>query len=59
MPALILEVYIMNLEQWVIDLLKSIRDAGYNGENFDLHLENDAAKEIASAYDATDWIEIY
>ena len=49
----------MDLEQWVIDLLKEIRDAGYNGENFDLHLENDAAKEIASAYDLTEWIEIY
>lgn len=50
---------IIDLEQWVIDLLKSIRKAGYNGENFDLHLENDAAKEIASLYDTTKWIEIY
>lgn len=36
----------MNLEQWVIDLLESIRKAGYNGENFDLHLENEAAKKL-------------
>lgn len=48
----------MDLEQWVIDLLKSIREAAYNGENFDLHLENELVKDIAIAYDATDWIEI-
>ena len=49
----------INLEQWVIDLLKDIRKAGYNGETFDMHLENDAAKEIGCAYDSTKWIEIY
>lgn len=49
----------MDLEQWVIELLKDIRKAGYNGETFDLHLENEAAKEIGSSYDATKWIEIY
>lgn len=49
----------MDLASWVIDLLESIKEAGYNGENFDLHLENDAAKEIASTYDNTKWIEIY
>lgn len=49
----------MDLETWVIDLLITIRNAAYNGENFDLHLENEAAKEIATAYDKTDWIEIY
>lgn len=49
----------MDLEAWVIDLLKTIKNAANNGENFDLHLENVAAKEIANAYDKTDWIEIY
>lgn len=49
----------MDLEQWVVDLLKSIKEAACKGENFDLHLESDAVKEIASAYDLTDWIEIY
>ena len=49
----------MDLERWVIDLLEQIKDAGYNGENFDLHLENDAAKEIGCAYELSKWIEIY
>lgn len=49
----------MDLERWVIELLEQISDAGNNDENFDLHLEHDVAKEIASAYDSTKWIEIY
>lgn len=49
----------MDLETWVIDLLKDIINAANNGENFDLHLENVAAKEIAKAYEKIDWIEIY
>lgn len=49
----------MDLEQWVINLLEEIKEAGYNGENFDLHLESEAAKEIASTYDSIKWIEIY
>jgi hypothetical protein len=49
----------MDLEAWVIDLLNQIREAGYKDENFDLHLEHDIAKEIASTYDSTKWIEIY
>jgi hypothetical protein len=49
----------MDLEQWTVNLFKSIEEAANNGENFDLHLENEAAKEIASAYNETKWIEIY
>lgn len=47
------------LEDWVINLLNEIKEAAYKGENFDLHLENDAAKEIAVEYENTTWIEIY
>lgn len=47
------------LEDWVINLLKEIKEAAYKGENFDLHLENDAAKEIAVEYENAEWIEIY
>ena len=49
----------MNLEMWIIVLLDSIKEAGNKGKNFDLHLDNDTAKEIARAYDNTKWIEIY
>lgn len=47
------------LETWVIALLKDIKESGEKGENFDLHLEKEAVKEIAEAYDETTWIEIY
>ena len=49
----------MMLETWVVDLLKDIKEASEKGENFDLHLEKEAVQEIASAFDAVDWIEIY
>lgn len=48
----------MNLELWVLALLDSIKEAGYKGKEFDLHLDNDTAKEIAYAYDNAKWIEI-
>lgn len=49
----------MSLEDWVVDLLKDIKEASDKGENFDLHLENVYVKEIADAYDNVKWIEIY
>ena len=49
----------MDLEKWVINLLKSIKDASTMDAGFELCLDNDAVKAIASAYDATKWIEIY
>lgn len=49
----------MNLETWVVELLKDIQTAAKNGENYDLHLEFPAVDEIAEAYHRTRWIEIY
>lgn len=49
----------MDLEFWVINLFKAIKAASLIDANFDLHLEIDEVKKIASAYDLTDWIEIY
>jgi hypothetical protein len=49
----------MTLEEWVITLLEDIKEAGEKGENFDLHLEKEMVKEIADAYDKSEWIEIY
>lgn len=49
----------MNLEQWIIDLLNSIKDANTMGAGFELRLDSDAVKAIASAYETTDWIELY
>lgn len=49
----------MSLEDWVVDLLKDIKEASDKGENFDLHLENVYVKEIADLYDNVKWIEIY
>lgn len=48
-----------DLENWVVNLLKDIREASAKGENFNLHLENEQVKEIADLYDAVKWIEIY
>lgn len=53
------EEYAMDLEQWIIKLLDSIKVASDLDANFDLHLSIDDVKELASAYDATKWIEIY
>lgn len=49
----------MDLESWVDELLKDIQTASEKGENYDLHLEFEAVNEIAEAYKATKWIEIY
>ena len=49
----------MNIENWVIELLEDIKEAAEKGENFDLHLESVYVKEIAEAYENTEWIEIY
>ena len=48
-----------DLENWVVGLLKDIKEAECKGENFDLHLEKEAVKEIANEYDNVKWIEIY
>lgn len=49
----------MMLENWVVDLLESIKEESEKGGNFDLHLEKEMVKEIADAYNSTTWIEIY
>ena len=49
----------MDLQVWVIELLKDIQTAAEKGENYDLHLELPAVEEIAEAYKFTKWIEIY
>ena len=49
----------MTLEDWVVNTLKGIKEAAEKGENYDLHLEADYVKEIATAYDEIKWIEIY
>ena len=48
----------MDLEVWVIELLKDISDAGARNENFDLHMEAPYVQEIAKLYNETKWIEI-
>lgn len=53
------EVFTMDLETWVTDLFKGIQKSAEKGENYDLHLELPAVKEIADAYKSVDWIEIY
>lgn len=47
------------LADFVIGLLEKIKEAGYKGENFDLYLKNDVAKEIAVKYENTKNIYIY
>lgn len=49
----------MDLESWVVDLLKDIKEAAEKGENFDLHMEAVYVTDVAQAYDETTWIEIY
>lgn len=49
----------MDLEQWLFNLLESIKIASEMDANFDLHLDSVRVKELASAYNATKWIEIY
>lgn len=49
----------MDLELWLIKLLKDIEEAAEKGENYDLHLEFSAVDEIANAYKHMRWIEIY
>lgn len=49
----------MILESWVIELLEDIKESADKSENFDLHLEADAVKDIAQVYDEATWIEIY
>ena len=44
---------------WVVNLLKDIHAAAEKGENYDLHLEFTAVKEIAKMFDNSKWIEIY
>lgn len=49
----------MDLEQWVVELLESIKSASTMDAGFEMRLDIDAVKAIASAYDKVDWIEIY
>lgn len=53
------EVFAMNLESWIVELLQDIQTAAEKGENYDLHLEFPAVEEITEAYHDTKWIEIY
>ncbi len=48
-----------DIEDFVSNLLKDIKEAGLNNENFDLHLEASVTKEMASEIDNLEWIEIY
>lgn len=48
-----------DIENFVVDLLNDIKEAGCNNENFDLHLEASVTKEMASEIDNIKWIEIY
>lgn len=49
----------MNLESWVIELLKDIKEAADKNENYDLHMEACYVAEVAEAYNSCEWIEIY
>lgn len=49
----------MMLESWVIELLNDIKEAAEKGENYDLHIEAEYVKDIATAYNNSSWIEIY
>ena len=49
----------MDLESWFVQLMDDITKAAYDGTTFDIHLENEAVKEIAAAYEQTKFIEIY
>ena len=49
----------IDLENWVVELLKDIKAAADKNENFDLHMEAPYVKEVAKEYEQTDWIEIY
>ena len=48
-----------DIENFVVNLLKDIKEAGLNNENFDLHLEASVTIEMAAEIDNIDWIEIY
>lgn len=49
----------MDLEQWVIDLLKDIKRAASNGNGCAFYLSSEQVKEIAKAYEEVKWIEIF
>lgn len=48
-----------DIEDFVVKLLKDIKEAGLNKENFDLHLEASVTEEMAEEIEKLDWIEIY
>lgn len=49
----------MDIEAWVIALLDKIKEASEDNADFTLHLTKEATREIAGAWDKTEWIEIY
>lgn len=48
-----------DIENFVANLLKDIKEAGLNNENFDLHLEASVTEEMAEEIEKLNWIEIY
>lgn len=49
----------MDIEAWVIALLDKIKEASEYNADFTLYLTKETTKEIAGAWDKTEWIEIY
>lgn len=49
----------MDIEYWLTDLFKDIKEAAQKDENFDLHIEAVYVKDIAEAIDNIKWLEIY
>ena len=47
------------LEQWVIELFKQIEEAADKGEEYTLHLDKKAVKDVAFESRSLEWIEIY
>ena len=49
----------MDLETWVTALLDKIKEASEGDTDFTLYLTKETTKEIAGAWNKTEWIEIY
>lgn len=49
----------IDMSLWIDELLSNIQTAGEKGENYDLHLEASAVKELAEDIKKLSYIEIY
>lgn len=49
----------IDMELWIDELLSNIETAGSKGENYDLHLEASAVKELADEIKKLSYVEIY